>query len=192
MAAALLVACGSDVTTGSGAGGGGGGQGGGGKGGGTEGCSDTAPCEEGVCIYPLGGCEAGATGSCELGFSCDGPPSGPLCLCDGTVLEGEYAECDAWSQSLPFDDDPTACAVGTFACGNLDCVNHVEICLETIPGAGGPATYECVPLADAQGFCTYGIADCSCLDQMALGCPDTSSCCSSDANAQETVTVTLP
>jgi hypothetical protein len=124
---------------------------------------------------------------------CDGPPTGPLCQCDGTVLEGENAVCDKWTQSEPYDD-PGPCATGTFACGSsLSCTRHVEVCVVTYPGMPGPETYACVPVADIAGFCVHGIADCSCLDLAPLYCDSGSACdCSSDNDGQETVTVAMP
>ncbi|HSN99502.1 MAG TPA: hypothetical protein VLS89_14500 [Candidatus Nanopelagicales bacterium] len=189
--AALAGGCGSDVeeNTGGGGGGDGGGGGGGGGGGLPDGvCSVAEPCTGGdICVFSQGSCAPEATGICESAFSCDGPSSGPLCGCDGVVVEGEYAECTQWENSEPYAD-PELCATGTFACGSLSCVRHVELCLETLPGVPGDPSYECIPLSQVQGTCSHGIADCTCVDLSMMG----GASCSSDADHQETITVALP
>lgn len=179
---------------GSGAGGAGGSASGGSASGGADGsCSVDTPCAEsqGICVFPQGSCDAGAQGSCQLGFTCDGPPSGPLCKCDGTVLEGEMAECEAWGDSLPYAD-PELCATGTFPCGTTSCTRHVEVCVATFPGVqGADPIYECKPLTDVNGTCAHGIADCSCIDTQKAGCP-AADCCAADADGQETLSIYLP
>lgn len=196
----LAVGCGSSVSQEQGAGGdapGTGGQGAGGHHSGGQGtgaqgaCSVENPCEEGTCIFPEGSCDPGATGSCQLGFTCDGPPSGPVCSCDGEVIEGEYAECEFWGEGKPHAG-PEPCATGTFACGPELCTRHVEICYVEVPGVqGADPSYSCLPVADHSGWCSHGIGDCSCLDLTSLGCTD-QSCCTADGDHQETVTVHLP
>lgn len=183
---------GGDGGTGGGDGGTGGGGAGGAGGSGDGSCTVDNPCSGGaICIFPQGSCDAGAEGSCQLGFTCDGPPSGPLCKCDGTVLEGEMAECDAWSDSLPYGG-PELCATGTFPCGMTECTKNVQVCVATYPGVqGAEPTFECKDLADVNGTCAHGIADCSCIDTMKAGCPDTN-CCMADAEGQETLSIYLP
>jgi hypothetical protein len=181
--AALAAGCGDDGGGGSGGSGGGSGGSGGGS------CSAADPCPNSeVCLYPEGSCAPDARGSCQLGFTCDGPPSGPVCGCDGNVIEGEMAECTQWANSEPIAD-PELCATGTFACGPSMCTRHVEVCVETIPGVpGGEPTYQCVPLSEVRGTCQHGIADCSCMDISAVG----GTSCASDADHQETISVALP
>lgn len=194
----LVVGCGGGVAVQDGGGGAGaGGDGGGGDGGGLPlgSCSAEVACGDlGVCIYSPGSCDAGAIGSCQGGYTCDGPASGPVCTCDGEVVEGEYGVCEMWGNSLPYHDDPTPCAVGTFACGTETCQRHVEVCVVTQPGApGAETTYACEKVADHAGWCSHGIGDCSCLDLESLGCPEfDTSCCTSDEDHQETVTIALP
>jgi hypothetical protein len=201
-----ILGCGGSVSTsqgGEGAGGGGTqGTGGGtqGTGGGTQGtggagdgsCSADHPCATGVCIFD-GTCGPAAKGTCQYGYSCDGPPTGPVCGCDGNVIEGEMAICSAWGSGAPYSVDPTPCATGTFACGDQQCTNNVEFCVVTTGGpADSPPSYQCVPVAQAQGTCSYGIADCSCLALQQYGCQYPGSCCTSDANHQETVHLLAP
>jgi hypothetical protein len=112
-----------------------------------------------------------------------------VCGCDGIVIEGEYAVCSFWGDGKPYSG-PELCAKGTFACGMLQCARHVEICKKTLPGPQGDPSYECVALAMSPGTCSYGIADCACLDLQALGCPN-EGCCSSDEDHQETITIAL-
>lgn len=187
---------GSGGTAGSGGSTGGtGGAGGstGGTGGSTGECSVDTPCANpsAACIFPQGSCDPGATGTCADGYTCDGPPSGPLCLCDGTVLEGEMAECEAWEGDLPYAD-PEVCATGTFPCGPMECTRNVQVCVVTYPGVpGAEPTYECKAFADVNGTCAHGIADCSCIDPSKAGCPD-ASCCQADADGQETLSIYLP
>jgi hypothetical protein len=211
LAVLLSVAgCGDDVQAQTGgAGGTGGNAGPGGQGGGGEGatggasdggggsggvpdgtCTTEDACAEGTCIFPQGSCAPGAQGSCQLGFTCDGPPSGPLCGCNGEVVEGEMAECTVWGDGVPYSG-PELCAKGTFTCGDKQCTRHVQVCVETSGGAVDEVTYQCVPLADIQGTCAHGIADCSCLDATSLGCPS-DGCCKADADHQETIQIALP
>ncbi|MCC6558326.1 MAG: hypothetical protein IT372_35745 [Polyangiaceae bacterium] len=183
LAALAAGGCGDD-----GGAGGGGTGGSGGAGAGT--CSASEACPNGeACIYAQGSCAPEATGSCVAGFTCDGPPTGPVCGCDGEVIEGEMAECTQWANSAPYAD-PDLCATGTFACGpSMMCTRHVQVCVETIPGVpGGEISYQCVPLSDVQGTCQHGIADCSCMDLSTIG----GASCSSDADHQETITIALP
>ncbi len=203
---AALMGCGEDVSSDTGSGGGGNGGGAGGAGGGTGGggggtggagggngtCTTESLCgSAGACVFPEGSCAPGSQGLCQPGFTCDGPPSGPVCGCDGQVVEGEYAECTFWGNSEPYSG-PELCAQGTFACGNLQCTRHVQVCVATSGGpAGSETTYDCVAVADVAGWCAHGIGDCSCLDLAALGCSD-ASCCASDADHQETVSLFLP
>lgn len=198
---ALAAACGGDDgdgaggagnagTGGTGTGGTGtGGAGTGGSGGGASGsCSVASPCPNmGHCIFPQGSCDAAATGTCQDAYSCDGPPTGPVCGCDGNVVEGESAECRQWGDSLPYAD-PDLCATGTFACGTLSCRRHVEVCLTISGGITGMTTYECVPLSQVQGTCAHGIADCSCMDLSMYG----GAMCKADADFQETIDLALP
>jgi hypothetical protein len=187
---AALLACdggGEQTTQGQGGAGGAGGMGAGGEGA----CTADKPCAMGVCIFGQDACTPGATGMCQAGFTCDGPPSGPVCGCDGKVFEAEYAECTLWGQGKPFDSSPDACATGTFTCGTLQCKRHIEVCVATSGGVMAETTYECKAVADAQGSCAHGIADCSCLDLMKLGCPD-ANCCMADMDFQEKITIALP
>lgn len=202
----LLAACGGTVDTTSVGGSGGGGTGGAGATGGAGGsvggsggaggddgtCSAGKPCSGGaVCFYGPDSCDPASVGSCQNAFSCDGPPSGPVCQCDGTVLEGEMAECTLWSNSAPFAA-PELCATGTFACGPTVCTRNVEVCVITYPGLpNGTIGHDCAALAEIQGTCAHGIADCSCLDATSLGCSG-ASCCSADADHQETISIYLP
>jgi len=183
----ISFGCGGNVEAPTGSGGAGGAGGAGGEGGSDGSCSAAQPCAQGTCIYAQGACEPDAQGTCQLGYTCDGPPTGPVCGCDGKVVEGEVAQCTLWSQGKPFDN-PEACATGTFACGTLACKRHVEVCVATLPGMPGPTSYECKPLSDFKGSCAHGIADCSCMDLSSLG----GATCAADANHQETITVALP
>jgi hypothetical protein len=190
------AACSSSVElpAGGGAGASGGGSGGNhggeGGGGGNDGsCSGDDPCPEpALCIYYEGSCAPNATGSCMTVYTCDGPPSGPLCGCDGEVLEGT-GRCTSMGYPGPYAD-PDTCAIGTFACGPLTCRRHVEFCQITLPGPTADPVHACIAVADEPGFCTHGIADCECLALDELGCVD-ASCCAADADHQETVTVAL-
>lgn len=56
---------------------------------------------------------------------------------------------------------------------------------------GNEPSWQCVPVSEIQGTCSNGIADCSCLDATALGCPEGTECCSADADHQETITIHL-
>lgn len=176
-------------TGGAGGTGGAGTGGSGGSGGSATGsCSVAAPCADmAVCIFPQGSCDPSATGVCESAYNCDGPPSGPVCGCDGNVVEGESAECRQWQNSLPYAD-PDLCATGTFTCGTLSCRRHVEVCLTISGGITGMTTYECIPLSQVQGTCTHGIADCSCMDISAYGGAE----CRVDIDFQETIDLALP
>ena len=187
---AVILGCGSSVETDPGEGGAGGGQGGGGQGGNAGGCTADNPCAEGSCIFTEASCAPGTTGTCQNGFSCDGPATGPVCGCDGIVIEGEYAVCSFWGGGKPYSG-AELCAKGMFACGNIQCKRHVQFCQKSLPGPQGDPSYGCVDVATAPGTCSYGISDCACLDTKALGCFDPS-CCSSDQDNQETVTIALP
>ncbi len=187
LAAALMLCCGCGSSIETTAAGSGGGAGVGGSGaGGAGGCSATTPCEGGsFCVYEVGECGPDVTGVCQSGFTCDGPPTGPVCLCDGTVVEGANAICDVWPTNSQIAD-PALCATGTFACGTLQCQRHAEYCLEILPGVPGPTSYSCKA---AGGTCS-GIADCSCITE-AEGPGDVVTC-SANADMQETVTIASP
>ncbi|MFO0553529.1 MAG: hypothetical protein U0271_34420 [Polyangiaceae bacterium] len=178
----VLAACGDD----DGGGASGTGAAGAGGGGGAGGGDPCAACEQ-LCVRS--GC-GDVTISCESqnGF-CDGPATGPVCDCTGTVIEGDFAACSAAVSGTPIAD-PSGCQTGTFACGGESCQRNAEICVATTPGDMGATTYECRPLADVQGSCT-GIPDCSCMDFTVLACGPTCAC-SADADHQETVNIALP
>jgi len=177
---------------GGGIGGAGGGVGGagGGAGGESGGCSEENSCMDGTCIFPEGSCAPGTTGTCKSGFTCDGPPSGPVCGCDGVVVEGDYAECSLWDAGLPYSG-PDLCAVGKFFCGTTQCTRHVQVCQVIHPGPQGDSFYGCVNVSTVAGTCAHGIGSCSCLDLKALGCTQEQGCCSTDADHQETITIAL-
>ncbi|KYF59649.1 hypothetical protein BE04_09650, partial [Sorangium cellulosum] len=143
------------------------------------------------CIIPLHACGEEVTGSCERGFSCDGT-AGPACLCNGEVLEDIEAQCKLWTTGQA-RADPEVCAVGTFACGDLECRRNVEICVAVVGGTPeSGTTYRCAPVAEHRGRCEHGIADCLCLDLQSLGCGGGQPCCSADEDHQETVRIALP
>jgi hypothetical protein len=88
--------------------------------------------------------------------------------------------------------DAAVCAKGTFACGSLACQRHVDVCVVTVGGpVGSTPTYACKATKDLGGTCLNGIADCSCLDASSLGCSG-ASCCTADADHQETITIQAP
>jgi hypothetical protein len=190
-----LIGCGSHVSAPADDDGAGAADGGGGGGGELPfgACTTDVPCGDlGVCVFPQGSCQAGTVGSCQTGFTCDGPPSGPLCGCDGEVVEGEYAVCEMWGSSQPYAN-AASCAQGTFACGPESCLRHIEICVVVVPGVQGDPSHTCEPVSEHAGWCSHGIGDCSCLDLVSLGCPEfDESCCAADADHQETVTIYLP
>ncbi len=180
LSAALILGCGSVDTSGDG-------------GGGQDGsCTATSPCPKGgVCLFGENACGADAKGTCQAAFSCDGPPTGPVCQCDGEVIEGETASCTLIAKGQP-SADAEVCAKGTFTCGPTSCKRNVEVCvLEQGGPAGTQPSYTCTAVKDLQGTCTNGIADCSCLDASSLGCAG-GSCCKADADHQETITISVP
>jgi hypothetical protein len=216
MLACAAVACGDDVQRGSGGGGVGagnstggsatggsaaggsaaGGNAGGAVGsGGAETCSAGDACSSGVCAYDIDSCDPVAAGACVNGFTCDGPPTGPVCGCDGVVVEGDNAVCDQWAASAPYAP-ASLCAQGTFPCDvGLDCINNVDVCVLTAGGpAGSGTTVECVAVADLDSSCQGGIANCACLASASrFGCNGGSVCdCTSDANNQETMSIAQP
>jgi hypothetical protein len=155
-------------------------------------CSRSGGCASGaVCVLPPNACEADAKGSCQSLFQCDGPPSGPVCGCDGKVVEGEYPDCVPELASNSYQDS-VACQTGTFACGpTLTCKRNSEVCVEKVPGAPGPSSYECAAFATVRGWCQHEIPDCNCLDATKLG-DLASTMCKADADHQETITVKAP
>lgn len=191
---ALLLACGDDSPTGGG--GGAGGDATGGQGGSSEGtCEVGVPCDQ-ICLFGADACDPGAVGTCHpSNGTCDGPPTGPVCDCDGVVHEGDFASCTLGADAIPFGD-AAACATGTFTCGDTECVRHVEVCVKTTGGpAPGSTSYACQALSgELAGTCAGGIADCACLDMNALtDCGSGSACdCLADADNQETLTLALP
>lgn len=178
--------CGGSVDEGSG--GSGSSSSSGGSGDGT--CSADKPCTQGAaCVYQAGTCQAGATGTCVTVIQCDGPPTGPVCGCDGKTVEGEYGNC---SVGGPYDN-PAGCQTGTFACGpSLQCTRNLDVCVTTLPGVpGGSPSYECkaFDMVKIEGFCVNGLPDCACVDTGGLGSGAT---CAADADHQETITIALP
>ena len=154
-----------------------------------DGCDAENPCEDGGrCYIPRDVCEPEATGTCVTGFTnCDGPASGPQCGCDGQVIEGPYGACGTEQRTASRE----RCAQGTFTCGDKQCTRHVNVCVATSGGpAGSETVYECVDALSVP-YCLSGIAACDCLNLEDLGCSD-SSCCSSDADNQETISIQLP
>jgi hypothetical protein len=156
-------------------------------------CSTDAPCQPGgACVFQPGSCQKGAMGVCQTFFQCDGSATGPLCGCDGKVVEGEYADCAVWKASKPYDN-AAPCQIGTFPCGpKLACKRNSDVCVEKLPGVPGPTSYECVTYDKANHSCLHGIPACDCIDLAALGGPMGTTSCKVDADNQETVTVALP
>jgi hypothetical protein len=146
-------------------------------------------------VYEIDSCGSSAMGVCLAGVTCDGPATGPVCGCDGSVVEGDQAVCERWVRGLPFAP-ASHCAGGTFPCSQeLDCLADLEVCLHVSPGPAGSEPFqECVAIADLNTDCQGGIPSCACLgDLSALGCSTGSVCeCSADANDQETVTIAQP
>lgn len=151
-------------------------------------CNATNPCPNGgTCVYSAGDCSASAKGSCAPFFQCDGPPSGPVCQCNGEVLEDPEAICQLAFEPRP---DVSLCQTGTFACGSLMCKRNAEVCEVTIGGAQGSSpSYACKTPSEIGGTCTSGIPDCACL--VPTACPG-GGCCAADADHQETVTIMAP
>ena len=90
-------------------------------------------------------------GTCLTTYTCDGPATGPLCGCDGKVVEGEFAECTLFQASSPYDN-PAACQTGMFACGpTLQCKRNAQVCVKTLPGVPGPESYKCAQLRRREG-----------------------------------------
>ncbi|MDI3291845.1 hypothetical protein [Polyangium sp. 15x6] len=148
-------------------------------------CSASNPCTSGTCVYPPGDCSSNAKGSCVEILQCDGPPPGPTCQCDGTVLENPDATCS------PSGPRPTAdlCQTGTFACGDITCKRNLEVCVATSGGAMPTTTHACAALSEIDNTCVNGIPDCACLQPAECG---GASCCSADADHQETITINAP
>lgn len=190
LASLASLGCGSG-TTGAGSGGDASSSSTSGVGGANGGCTVDSTCPEGgLCIFPQGACSPSDKGTCQLGYDCSGPPSGPVCGCDGKVIEDMVAVCSFWAAGKPFAF-AGGCQTGTFACGPTAlCARNAEVCKKTLPGVPGPAAYECVTLEKLQGStCQYGIPDCSCLDLDAVGPMAT---CAADADHQETISLALP
>ena len=150
-----------------------------------DGCSASDPCTSGTCVYPPGDCSANAKGSCVEIIQCDGPPAGPECQCDGTVLENPEGTCPSTSPH------PTAelCQTGTFACGDITCKRNLEVCMVTNGGAEPSTTYACAALGQLDNTCVNGIPDCECLRPTECAGLD---CCSADVDHQETITINAP
>ncbi|MEO7328713.1 MAG: hypothetical protein ABI193_09060 [Minicystis sp.] len=149
-------------------------------------CSASNACEKGACVFGPGTCKAGSVGVCQDFFQCDGPPTGPICGCDGKTIEGEYPGCGP----TPPYDVPAACQTGTFACGAmLSCKRNSDVCIVHTPGEAGPSTYECVDHTTVNRSCLGGIPACNCLDLEKIG-PGAS--CQEDADFQDTITVAMP
>jgi hypothetical protein len=108
LAAVALLGCSTTVTTPSGSGGAGAG---GSSSMAWEACTTSKDCPNGgVCVFGPDSCGADAQGLCVYPYSCDGPPDGPICLCNGEVYEGEYG-C---THIGPYAK-PELCQQGTFA-----------------------------------------------------------------------------
>jgi hypothetical protein len=151
-------------------------------------CSTDKPCPSGAsCAFPPGSCAPGALGACQTVFQCDGPPMGPICGCDGKVIEGDSPSCI----TQIYDLSPP-CQTGTFACGpTLTCQRNSDVCVEKVPGAPGPSTFECAAFGSVNLSCLGGIPACDCIDISKVGDP-TMTTCKVDADNQETLTVTAP
>lgn len=150
-------------------------------------CDEDNPCEKGSCRYPANSCSPEVAGKCIEVIQCDGPASGPSCGCDGNVIEAPYGNCLSGGRSASGD----LCSQGTFACGDKQCRRHKDVCVATSGGpAGSETTYECIAAYTVPN-CLTGIPDCGCLFLEDLGCAD-SSCCTADADQQETITIALP
>ena len=151
-------------------------------------CDAEHPCDDGgSCIFPPYSCEPEAKGTCATIIQCDGPATGPECGCDGQVIEAPYGSCGTEERT----GGVALCAQGTFTCGDKQCTRHVEVCVATSGGpAGSETVHECLA-ASSGPHCPSGIAACGCLNLEDLGCAD-SSCCSSDADNQETISIQLP
>jgi hypothetical protein len=148
-------------------------------------CSASDPCTSGTCIFPPGDCSPNAKGSCVEIIQCDGPPPGPQCKCDGTVLENPDATC------APAGPRPNAdlCQTGTFVCGDITCKRNLEVCVATNGGAMPTTTYACAALDEIDDTCVNGIPDCACMQPAECG---GASCCTADADHQETITINAP
>jgi hypothetical protein len=196
--AALGAGCGSastpDGTTSTGTDGAGGSGSSTGAGGATASatCTVDLPCpNKGTCALPQGACSPTDKGTCLDVFSCDGPPSGPVCGCDGKVVEGESASCSFLAAGKPYAF-AGGCQIGTFACGPLTCNRNAEVCQNTLKGTSG-ANYECVALETLKdSTCLNGIPDCSCINLAPLLPPGAMGSCFADADHQETIKITVP
>ena len=172
--AAVAAACGDDSSDGSG-----------GKGG--AGGSD--PCSACDQICAIAGCEEPTYTCLPVNGTCDGPPSGPVCGCDGVTVEASYAFCTQAQQRMP-RAPLELCQTGTFECGTASCRRNAEICVVSIGGPTAGETHECVSIETVNGFCS-GIPDCACMNLSSLGCGDACAC-SADADHQETVVIQQP
>lgn len=155
-------------------------------------CSAKDPCpSDATCVLPPNACEAGARGTCQTIFQCDGPPSGPLCDCDGKVVEGEYPDCEPERAGESFGDS-VPCQTGTFACGpTLKCKRNSDVCVERLVGDPAPATYECASFKSVNQWCQHDIPDCGCLNATPFA-EGMFVMCKADADHQETITVPAP
>lgn len=193
----FTLACGDDGSSSGGAGatgGGGASTGGAAEGGASPGCDANNLCDGGVCFFGEDACEPGAVGTCQpTNGACDGPPTGPVCDCQGVVHEMsselDFPSCDLGAQGIPFGP-AEACSDGTFACGGLMCKNHVEVCIETAGGPTKEISFECRAVTEFGG-CSHGIADCACLDLFDLCGANGAGCtCTQDPiTKQETLSV---
>jgi len=148
-------------------------------------CSADEPCAKGSCVYPPGDCSANARGNCVEILQCDGPPPGPVCLCDGTILEDPDNGCGPGGPT----PSPSLCQTGVFTCGDITCKRNLEVCVVTTGGAMPTTTYSCAGLSKLDSTCVNGIPDCACIRPPECGGVD---CCTADADHQETITVNAP
>jgi hypothetical protein len=177
--------CGPQIDAGTGGTGTGGGATGTGGAATSGDCSKDDPCPDGQsCSFGPGTCQDGARGNCVGFFQCDGPPTGPVCGCDGKTVEAAYGECGVGQY-----DTPAGCQVGTFACGpTLQCKRNSDVCVATLAGVPGPTSYACKAFAEVNtpGSCVNGIPYCDCIDLSPMG----GATCTADADHQETITIT--
>jgi hypothetical protein len=146
-------------------------------------CTTEDPCPTGyACVLPVGSCQKGAKGVCQGLFQCDGPPTGPVCGCDGKTIEGEYPNC---APPIVPTDNAAACQTGTFACGpTLMCKRNSDVCLEKVPGVPATSTFECAPFDSVNATCYGSIPSCDCIKSLGT--------CMENADHQETVTIVAP
>lgn len=159
-------------------------------GGGDGSCSSDDPCpSDAVCVLPANACAPGSKGTCQTHFQCDGPSTGPLCDCAGKIVEGDFPDCVPSRASESYGDS-APCQTGTFACGpTLMCKRNSDVCVTRLPGAPGPASYECASFESVNQWCQHGIPDCDCIDAAKVGDPTSNVTCKADAEHQETITV---